>query len=82
MDRVQAVRTEYIKQQVPEPPPRPEYYPVTWQAKDDQYSLDAQNARNLLKNRELDKGYQEEMEEILKQLKGSSAPEQTGQDKR
>jgi hypothetical protein len=33
------------------------------------YCLDEGNAKNLLKNRELDKGYQEELQTILKHLK-------------
>jgi hypothetical protein len=65
----QIVKTEYIKQQVSELPKEPEYYEVKWQEKNGIYCVDKDNAKNLLKNRELDKGYQEEMREILKHQK-------------
>ena len=65
----QIVKTEYIRQQVPDLPQEPEYYPVVWHNKLGFYCLDAENAKNLLKNRELDKGYQEEMKTILQSLK-------------
>ncbi len=65
----QIVKTEYIKQQIPDLPKEPEYYPVQWQVKDGLYYFNAENAKNLLKNRELDKAYQEETKEILQHLK-------------
>lgn len=65
----QIVKTEYIKQQVPDLPKEPEYYPVQWQSKDGIYYFDTENAKNLLKNRELDKGYQKEMRTILEHIK-------------
>ncbi len=65
----QVIKTEYIKQQVPELPKEPEYYPVRWQGKGEMYCVDAGGAKALLKNRERDKAYQEEMREILKHLK-------------
>lgn len=65
----QIVRTEYIKQQIPALPEEPEYYPVQWQWKDGQYCIDEESAKNLLKNRQLDKGYQEEMRKIFESLK-------------
>lgn len=65
----QIIKTEYIKQQIPDLPKEPEYYPVQWQSKDGMYCVDEGSAKNLLKNRELDKGYQEEMKEILKHLR-------------
>lgn len=65
----QIVKTEYIKEHVPDLPKEPEYYPVQWQEKDGMYYMDEGNAKNLLKNREFDKGYQEEMKKILKHLK-------------
>jgi len=61
---------------VPSPPPAPDYYPVEFQAPGSTpasvplYCLDAENAKNLLMNRELDKGYQDEMKNILFNLKG------------
>lgn len=71
----QIVKTEYIKQQVPELPKEPEYYPVIWVNRligesVNRYCLDAENAKNLLKNRELEKGYQRELRKILEQIKG------------
>ncbi len=58
-------------------PAPPEYYPVKfksveWAPGQYDYCLDVDNAKNLLKNRELDKGYQEEMRDILNQLKGQN----------
>ena len=66
----QIVRTEYIRQQVPPLPAPPEYYSVEFKAREGLYCLDMDNAKNLLKNRELDKAYQEETGSILMQLKG------------
>lgn len=67
----QIVRTEYVRQQLPEPPTRPEYYPVVFVKKDDRYcTSDEKSAKNLLKNRELDKGYQAEVKGMLEDLKG------------
>jgi hypothetical protein len=76
----QIVKTEYIRQQVAGLPKEPEYYPVQWQhppvspltkggIEGGGYCLDEDNAKNLLKNRELDKGYQEEMRRILEGMK-------------
>jgi hypothetical protein len=69
----QIVKIEYIRQQVPPLPTEPEYYSVQfksveWAPGQYDYYLDPENAKNLLKNRELDKGYQEEMKEILQGL--------------
>ena len=71
----QIVKTEYIRQQVPPLPAVPEYYSVKfksveWAPGQYDYCLDPGNAKNLLKNKELDKGYQEEMRDTLTQLKG------------
>jgi len=68
-DGRQIVRTEYIRQQVQEPPAPPEYYPAKFTAKDGLYCLDPGNAKGLLKNRELDRGYQAEMRGTLEDLK-------------
>lgn len=65
----QIVRTEYVRQQVQEPPAPPEYYPVTFTARDGLYCLDPDNAKGLLKNRELDRGYQAEMRSTLESPK-------------
>ncbi len=56
--------------QVPDLPAPPEYYTVRFEPVDGFYCLDPENAGNLLKNRELDKGYQEELRTILMNLKG------------
>lgn len=65
----QIVKTEHIKQQVPELPKEPEYYPVMWLDKNGMYCINNEAAKNLLKNIEIMKGYQEEMQKILKHLK-------------
>ena len=77
----QIVKTEYIRQQIPELPKEPEYYSVQWQVItplhppldkggiERGYCVDADNAKSLLKNREIDKGYQQELKTILEQLK-------------
>lgn len=67
----QIVKTEYIRQEIPSIPAMPEYYPVSFTERDECYCIDAENAKNLLKNRELEKGYEEELKDILNQLKGS-----------
>lgn len=70
MENRQIVRTEYVRQEIPEPPARPGYYPVTFVKKDGHYcTSDDASARNLLKNRVLDKGYQAEMRGTLEDLK-------------
>lgn len=69
----QTVKIEYVKQQVPALPSPPEYYPVRFTVKDGFYCLDSvESAKGLLKNRELDKGYQGEQRNILLNLKGDS----------
>jgi len=45
-------------------------YPVTWAGENRLYCVDAENAKNLLKNRELDKGYKQELKTISEQIKG------------
>ena len=66
----QIVKTEYVKQQIAELPQKPKYYPVQWQSKDGLYCIDINGAKALLKNRELDIGYQDEIKTILQHLKG------------
>jgi hypothetical protein len=70
----QVVRTEYIRPDIPELPEEPEYYIVKWQkvgAYGDTplYCLDADDAKNLMKNIELMKGYQDELREIIEGLR-------------
>jgi hypothetical protein len=61
----QVVRTEYIRPYIPELPEEPEYYTVKWQRLEGRYCLDPDNAKSLLKNIELMKGYQDELREII-----------------
>ncbi len=61
---------KYVKQEVPDPPPMPEYYSVVFKKSGELYVLDEINAKALLMNHELDKGYQEEMRTIIMNLKG------------
>jgi len=65
----QIVRTEYIKPQIPEIPEEPGYYSVKWHEESGNYCVDADNAKNLLKNIELMRGYQHELKTILEELK-------------
>lgn len=65
----QIIKTEYIKQQIPELPKEPEMYPVAWAGVNGMYCVDAENAKNLLKNWELNKGNRQELRKILEQLK-------------
>lgn len=62
------VKTEYIKQQIPELPKEPTYFNVIWQGKDGLYCTDADNAKNLLKNVEIDRAYGNDLKTILEQL--------------
>lgn len=74
MESRQIVRTEYVRQQAPPVPAPPEYYPVTFVKKDGSYcTSDEKSAKNLLKNRAQDKGYQAEMRGSLEDMnKGDS----------
>jgi len=50
-------------------PSLPEYYPVLFVKKDGHYcTSDEESAKNLLKNRVLDKGYQAEMRGSLEDM--------------
>lgn len=51
-------------------PQTPYYWPVSWGLRGIYYCIDADNAKSLLKNRELDTGYQQELIMILENLKG------------
>ena len=70
MESRQIVKTEYIRQQVPPLPADPEYYPVVFVKKDGHYCLDETQAKNILKDRALDKGYQGELKGTLESMKG------------
>lgn len=63
------VRTDYVYQQVPPLPDPPVMYPVQWQRSGALYALDEQNAKALLKNWELQRGYSAELRAILEGLK-------------
>jgi DNA gyrase/topoisomerase IV subunit B len=65
----QIVRTEYIYQQIPPLPEAPVMYPVQWQRAGALYALDERNAKALLKNWELQRGYAAELRAILEALK-------------
>jgi hypothetical protein len=67
----QIVRTEYIRQQIPPRPQLPDYYPVEWGVEQGKYYVDETGAKNVLKNRELDKSYQAEVESIFNTMEKS-----------
>ena len=67
----QIVKTEYVRQQVPALPAAPVYYPVIFVERGGSYCFETPgDAKNLLKNRALDKGYHGELKGILEDLKG------------
>ena len=66
----QVIRTEYVRQQVPPLPASPDYYQPRFRAVGNDYCVDADGARELLKNRVLDRAYQEELTGILATLQG------------
>jgi len=53
------------------PPAEPAYYSVTWKVVDGGYCLDAADAKDLLKNVEIMKAYQQEMRQILLDFQGA-----------
>lgn len=63
------VKTEYVKPTIPELPAEPDYYPVVWQKIEELYTLDAKNAKNLLKNWELIKEFVRQHREIIEGLR-------------
>lgn len=65
----QVVKPEYVYQQIPSLPAAPEMYPVKWQRQGSGYLLDEQNAKSLLKNWELQRGYSVDLRTILEGLK-------------
>jgi len=68
----QIVRTEYVLPQIPEIPEDPSYYSVIFEKQNNNYCLSPDNAKNLLKNIELMKGYQLELKTILEGLKNDN----------
>jgi hypothetical protein len=63
------VKTEYVKPTIPELPAEPDYYEIIWQKIGDLYCVDGQNAKNLLKNRILDKDFVQQHQEIIEGLR-------------
>jgi hypothetical protein len=63
------VKTEYVKPTIPELPAEPDYYEVIWNKVGDLYCVDARGAKNLLKNRELDKDFVQQHQEIIEGLR-------------
>lgn len=61
----QIVKTEYVKQQIPETPPEPKYSPVLF----NNLCLDEQNAKNLSINILLMKGYIKDLQTVLEGLR-------------
>jgi len=71
------VKTEYIKQEIPELPEEPSYYKVEWHKVNGSYCVDKENAKNLLKNIELMRGYSQELRLILEELKNDHTGNRT-----
>ena len=65
----QIVKTEYIKPTVPALPAPPDYYEVAWRKVGELYCVDADNAKNLLKNKRLQDDYTEQHEAIIEGLR-------------
>lgn len=65
-------KIKYVKPDIPDLPPKPQYYPVKFYKVDENYCMTEENAINLLKNIELMRGYTEELEIILKGLNDDS----------
>ena len=63
------VKKEYVKQAIPALPVPPDYYEVVWQRIDELYCLTPGSAKNLLKNRELDKDFLGQHQEIIEGLR-------------
>jgi len=73
----QIVRTEYVMPQVPEIPEEPSYNSVKFEKQNNNYCLSPDNAKNLLKNIELMKGYKDELREIIKGWKDNGTEKET-----
>ena len=65
----QAVRTEYIKCEVPPLPEKPSYFKTAPVEKDGAYCFDEQGFKNLIKNIMVDRGYENDLRMILEGLK-------------
>jgi len=59
-----------VRPEFPEIPEEPSYYKVEFFKANESYCLDPENAKNLLKNIELMRGYCSELRLILESLKG------------
>jgi len=64
------VKTEYVRPELQEVPEEPSYYKVEFFKANGSYCLDPENAKSLLKNIELMRGYCSELRLILENLKG------------
>ena len=64
------VKTEYVRPELQEVPEEPSYYKVEFFKTNGSYCLDPENAKSLLKNIELMRGYCSELRLILENLKG------------
>jgi hypothetical protein len=64
------VKTEYVSPELQEVPEEPSYYRIEFFKTNGSYCLDPENAKNLLKNIELMRGYCSELRLILENLKG------------
>jgi len=62
------VKTEYVRPELQEVPEEPSYYKVEFFETNGSYCLDPENAKNLLKNIELMRGYCSELKLILESL--------------
>lgn len=60
-------KSVYVKPVVPDMPAKPSYYDVSWGK--GAYCMDEHNAKNLLKNRELEKDYIAQLEAIITGMK-------------
>jgi len=59
-----------VRPELPEVPEEPSYYKVEFFKANGSYCLDHENAKSLLKNIELMRGYCSELKLILESLKG------------
>jgi|GEM_PF-752149 len=65
----QIVKTEYIRPDIPDIPEEPVYYSVRWHKVEYYYCVDGESAKNLIKNIELMRGYQQELRLILEEIR-------------
>lgn len=64
-----SVKTEYIRPTIPPLPPKNEYYPVKWEKDGDGYRMDAESAKNTLKNEALHDDREAQLEEIIEGIR-------------